>query len=75
MTIEDEGNKTDILSQVGEEIIPTHIEEEVTRDIDTAKSSPRKSRTVPSSKTDGSVWLRYAPREAQICESEPSTES
>ena len=75
MTIDDEENTTNVLSQVGEETISTNLVEEVTKDIDTAKSPPRKSRTVPSSQTDGSVWFRYAPREPQICESEPSTES
>lgn len=75
MTFEDEENKTDVPSQVGEETISTNLVEEVAKNIDTAKSPPRKSRTIPSSETDGSVWLRYAPREPQICESESSTES
>lgn len=73
----DEENKTDVLSQVGEETISTKLIEESikTKEAETAKPPPRKSRTVPSSKTEGSVWLRYTPREPKISDSDPSTES
>jgi hypothetical protein len=77
MTFDDEENKTDVLSRAEEETISTKLIEEniKTKEGETAKSSPRKSRTVPSSKTEGSVWLRYTPREPQISETDPSTES
>lgn len=29
----------------------------------TSSKSPQKGQTAPSSKTEGSIWLRYIPRE------------
>lgn len=74
MTIEDEENRTDVPSQISEQTIPSDLVPDVPKGVDTAKLSQQKERTVPSTKTEGSVWLRYAPREPQIDESESSTE-
>ena len=59
---EDKINSTHISTPadktINSDLIPFEGEES-----HTSSKSPEKGQTAPSSKTDGSVWLRYAPRE------------
>lgn len=41
----------------------------------TSSPTPEKARSVPSSATAGSVWLRYAPRQEGMGGCESSTET
>ena len=49
--------------------------EKIPEDSSTGKQTPKTGRTVPSSQTEGSVWLRYTPREPGSGDLDISTET
>jgi hypothetical protein len=46
-----------------EELIQPKLTESTQEPIDTCSFSVQKQRTVPSFQIEGTIWLRYAPKE------------
>lgn len=74
-TTESERTKDDTSSASSEEgkTVQPDIVESTEQRTDTGVASPEKDRTVPSSETEGTVWLRYAPKKSRGIEDSSET--
>lgn len=67
MTTRDRENKINThISTSDDKTIKSNLISSESKEIHTSSESPQKGQTAPSSKTKGSVWLRYSPRDRTI---------
>lgn len=74
MMTENEGSTVGVSSEVNQQLVQADLVRPVPERTDTAKSPAEKGRTVRSSQTHGSVWLRFTPRPPQAGKYDLSTE-
>jgi len=70
----EEENTTSPLQMEQEPIRPELTEPTAPKD-NTASAASQKGRSVPSTAADGSIWLRYVPKDIQPDECDSSTQT